>query len=106
MHKWDNDIPVVCIVIAYHHPICAFGPKYDFTLIFIKNLHMDASYNTDYGNCRIMLFLPPEVVAMLFFLLFEIILKFFIDMAFINEPYDLITTETIDQIFTFREISF
>ena len=28
-------------------------------------------------------------------------------MAFINGPYDdLITTETIDQIFTFREISF
>ena len=27
-------------------------------------------------------------------------------MAFINEPYDLITTETIDQIFTFREIYF
>ena len=28
-------------------------------------------------------------------------------MAFINKPYDgLITTETIDQILTFREISF
>ena len=52
---------------------------------------------------KIMLFSPPGVVAMLFFPVLAIF-KFFISMAFINEPYDLITTETIDQIFTFREI--
>ena len=33
-------------------PVCPFGPKYYFSWIFIKNLHMDAHYITDYGNCK------------------------------------------------------
>ena len=36
MHKWDDDIPLQYKQMAYHHQICAFEPKYDFSLIFMK----------------------------------------------------------------------
>ena len=48
LRKLDDDMPLM----AYHHPICAFGSKYDFFSDFHENLHMDAHYNTDYGYCE------------------------------------------------------
>ena len=36
MHKWDDDIPLQYKQMTSHIQICAFGPKYDFSLIFMK----------------------------------------------------------------------
>ena len=77
MHKWDDDIPLQYKQMAYHHQICAFGPKYDFSLIFmkictwmhIKTLIMDIR--------KIMLFSPPGVVVMLFFAVLATFINFY-----------------------------
>ena len=63
---------------------------------FHENLHMDAHYNTNYGYCENNAFFHHQGWWQYCFLLFQLLLSTFIDMAFINGPYDdLITTKKL-----------
>ena len=77
MQKFDDDMPFVCIVMVYHHPICAFGPKYDFYLIFMKICTWMHIKILIMDNVKIMFFSPPGVVAMLFFAVLATFFNFY-----------------------------
>ena len=77
MHKFDDDMPFVCIVMVYHHPICAFGPKYDFYLIFMKICTWMHITTLIMDIVKIMLISPPGVVGMLFFAVLATFINFY-----------------------------
>ena len=86
--------------MTYHHPVCPFGPKYDFSRIVTKICTWMHITSLIMKIVKIVLFSPPGVVAVLF-LLFQLLLSTSIDMTFITGAYDdLITTITIDQVYT------
>ena len=102
---WWNTITIQTNGISSSN-LCIWT-KIWFSSDFHENLHMDAHYHTDYGYYENNVFFHHQGWWRCCFLLFKLLLSNSIDMAHNNGAYDdLITTETIDQIFSFRDFFF
>ena len=65
------------LFMIYHHPICAFGPKYDFSLIFMKICTWKHIITLIMDIVKKCFFSPPGVAAMLFLAVLAVFINFY-----------------------------